>query len=63
MKYCPICEMENIENAAFCKSCGTKFGEMIKPNDQPMQTATNQGMTLQNYGQPYPYALQRPLKI
>ena len=60
MKYCPMCGVENIGTACFCKSCGKKIGENIINNNQPVQAPPNQNMSLQAYGQPYPYSLQPP---
>lgn len=49
MKYYLICRMKNIENDAFCKSCGAKFGKMVKTNAHSMETPANQGMNLHSY--------------
>ena len=63
MKYCPMCGMENIGDADFCKSCGAKFVETTSNYDQPVQQKPSSNRTLQYYAQPYPYSLQSPSRI
>lgn len=62
MKYCTNCSAENIEKASFCINCGTKFEEIIKAENRPVNILTDQNTQQQYYGKNYPYASQPPLK-
>lgn len=58
-KYCPICGIENLEEAAFCIKCGASFGASNPINNAPYQQETNNGAMPQYYGQTQQYTPQR----
>ena len=60
MKYCPECDMKNLEDAGFCMNCGTKLEVKIPTNNTPIQQATNESLRPQYYGQPQQYTPQKP---
>ena len=62
MKYCNRCNVENLEKASFCINCGTKFEDIIKAENRPVNIQTNQNTQQKYYVQPYSYPSKPSLK-